>query len=689
MRYQKSFFIISILIFVSCSIGSSEDELISTNDTSTSTTVTTLEKTPEPSTTTTSLLEEVCTGDNNKNIDFTKVRNIQIFLNKYGFNAGDEDGYLGSQTTNAIRRFQTYAGLYPDGDAGPQTIEIMQNWTGCETKSTQIQNTTTTTVATPDSTTTTTTIPSSTTTTVVSTEINTNTDDIGYFASVSLSTNNIQTILKGINNSNSICGTPYYNSLESNVLNYFDNGNVESLNYSSNTLKESSAVTEITSITNEEIVIQIQGNGDENFNFFFIEPYSSKIISIIPDNLSISSGLTEATFLKQNLKDGYWFYSFAENASGNIVKSSGLREFSINPSRSQFRDSQTTVEKIFFTKNGNSITYGENLSISDEIEISFITDQVLSTRENTTEVINSNASTISLTNDSQADVGELLLIDNELLYVESKNGTQYTVTRGYLNTVFKEHNVGTSVKKVNQISESSIISDFAYIIIRNEDGLRFQVPLDGELYVNKFNLKGCPNSRYSFEEIKTFGWREQGSSIVSTSTNKNLVNSIFNKEFVVTDSSINYQPPSLKGSDSSSGEFLNDGPRNLTVSSGNIVNFSFNGLTQGSTEIRFVKLNFQMIPTDSSKLTKNKSVIQKVNNRDFNFTINFQGFTNDESHSTNIWEQGYKYIFQGIEVYDELSKTIFLNNGNIKYDSNKADSQHSAYYLDQFSFLVP
>ena len=135
---------------------------------------------------------------------------------------------------------------------------------------------------------TTTTLPSSTTTTVVSTEINTNTDDIGYFASVSLSNNNIQTILKGINNSNSICGTPYYNSLESNVLNYFDNGNVESLNYSSNTLKESSAVTEITSITNEEIVIQIQGNGDENFNFFFIEPYSSKIISIIPDNLSIS-----------------------------------------------------------------------------------------------------------------------------------------------------------------------------------------------------------------------------------------------------------------------------------------------------------------------------------------------------------------------------------------------------------------
>ena len=145
MGFPKSFSIISILIFVSCSISSSEDELISTNDTSTSTTFTILETTPEPSTTTTSLLEEVCTGDNNKNIDFTKVRNIQIFLNKYGFNAGDEDGYLGNQTINAIREFQSYAGLYPDGDVGPATRDKMNKWTGCEEKSNFIQDTTTTT----------------------------------------------------------------------------------------------------------------------------------------------------------------------------------------------------------------------------------------------------------------------------------------------------------------------------------------------------------------------------------------------------------------------------------------------------------------------------------------------------------------------------------------------------------------
>ena len=55
--------------------------------------------TSSSSTTTT---EFVCPPDNNTGIDFDNIKNVQIFLNKYGFNAGDEDGYLGPQTTNAI-----------------------------------------------------------------------------------------------------------------------------------------------------------------------------------------------------------------------------------------------------------------------------------------------------------------------------------------------------------------------------------------------------------------------------------------------------------------------------------------------------------------------------------------------------------------------------------------------------------
>jgi len=40
-------------------------------------------------------------------------------------------------------------------------------------------------------------------------------------------------------------------------------------------------------------------------------------------------------------------------------------------------------------------------------------------------------------------------------------------------------------------------------------------------------------------------------------------------------------------------------------------------------------------------------------------------------------------------VFDDFSKTTFENNGNVIYDSNRAQTQHDAYYLDQFSFLVP
>ena len=59
--------------------------------------------------------------------------------------------------------------------------------------------------------------------------------------------------------------------------------------------------------------------------------------------------------------------------------------------------------------------------------------------------------------------------------------------------------------------------------------------------------------------------------------------------------------------------FINDGPRELTVSTGNSIDFDFSGLNPGTSNIKFVSLNFQMIPTDSLKLTKTKSVLIEVN----------------------------------------------------------------------------
>ena len=119
-----------VFVFVLCGTNDSVvEESVSTvpESTTSSTTTTTI-----LDTTTTVTPSNSCIPDNNSNINFQNIRNVQRFLNKYGFNAGDEDGYLGQQTVNAIRDFQSFAGLVIDGDVGPNTINKMSSWTGCE-----------------------------------------------------------------------------------------------------------------------------------------------------------------------------------------------------------------------------------------------------------------------------------------------------------------------------------------------------------------------------------------------------------------------------------------------------------------------------------------------------------------------------------------------------------------------------
>ena len=62
----------------------------------------------DTATTSTTLFEE-CIEDNNLNINFEDIQNLQIFLNRYGFKAGEPDGYFGQETADAVRRFQAFA----------------------------------------------------------------------------------------------------------------------------------------------------------------------------------------------------------------------------------------------------------------------------------------------------------------------------------------------------------------------------------------------------------------------------------------------------------------------------------------------------------------------------------------------------------------------------------------------------
>ena len=48
----------------------------------------------------------------------TAVENMQFLLNRVGYNAGTEDGIWGTNTTNAVKAFQSAYGLTVDGKVG-------------------------------------------------------------------------------------------------------------------------------------------------------------------------------------------------------------------------------------------------------------------------------------------------------------------------------------------------------------------------------------------------------------------------------------------------------------------------------------------------------------------------------------------------------------------------------------------
>ena len=209
-----------------CSSNDSTSEDTSqTNVTSEQSTTTILdeEKTPDSttttSTTTTTTILDGCIPEDNTQINFNDNSKVQNFLNRYGFNAGDEDGQIGNQTREAIKDFQAYVGITVDGDLGPNTFEKMRNYTGCEERInsyTAAPQTTTTTVpettATTAPQTTTTTIPETTTTTVISAS-----NGFGHQGFISPDTNSFSTILTSDNLTNNFCSNPVPTRTENNL----------------------------------------------------------------------------------------------------------------------------------------------------------------------------------------------------------------------------------------------------------------------------------------------------------------------------------------------------------------------------------------------------------------------------------------------------------------------------------------
>lgn len=690
---KKSASLIFVLIFLSCGLGDNNVESESIIETSIDDII--LEETTTtsavPSSTSTTTTVYICTSEDNSNIDFKNIKNVQNFLNRYGYNAGDEDGYLGNQTVSAIKEFQNFAGLKPDGDPGPATRNAMNNWTGCEEQAIEYvsgEETPTESSSDSESTTTTTSSTTTTTTTTIPSEnVSNSQSNYGYQPSVLLTSNEITSIFRGLEDKTSICGVPYINNLDANSINLYQNGLLQYSTVGNSTYTESTATAEIVNVTASTFTINVIGNGDTNFKFYFIKPFESDITQLTPSSITTSSGLTTAVFNKNNLEQGYWFFSFAENNSGQIVKSVGLREILILDELIQTQASNNEVDTIFFLKDNQNISKGLNLNSVSDIKLFYTSKNLYDSRDNTTVAISDSANTITLKNDAQASEGQILQIGRELLLVTSKNGSTYTVERGYLNTQKQSHSVGSTVKVIQNTSKQSIQSSFAYVVIRSELGIRYQVALGSELSINQLSTSKCPNGLYSFEEITIFSWRPQGSSVTYSNTKLDRNNAIFDKQFLINNS-YDYIPPSLSSTDVD-GSFINSGPKNINISIGEKVRFDFSGIVPGTNTPKFAELKFTMNPFQSSgKLSKSRSIFMKISN-DYIFEISINDVISSRAVKSDVWESGYKYIFDSLILYDEVSKTIFKNNQEVIYDYTSSKSSHDAYYLDQFIFNIP
>ena len=505
---KKLAFPIFVLIFLSCGLGNSNvesDSIVETSfdDIAVEETTTTSSTTSSTSTTTV----YVCTPEDNSNIDFDNIKNIQNFLNRYGYNAGDEDGYLGNQTLLAIKEFQSFAGLKPDGDPGPATRNAMNNWTGCEEQASEYvasEETPQENISNSESTTTTSTSTTSTTTTIPSENVSNSQSEFGYQPSVLLTSNQITSVFRGLEDSTTICGVPYINNLDANSINLYQNGLLQYSTVGNSTYTESTATAEIVNVTANTFTINVNGNGDTNFKFYFIKPFESDITLLAPSTITTSSGLTTAVFDKNGLEQGYWFFSFAENNSGEIVKSVGLREILISDELSQTQSPNNEIDTIFFLKDKQNISRGLNLNGANNVGLFYTTKNLYDSRDDTTTAISESVNTITLKNDGQASAGQILHIGRELMLVTAKNGSTYTVERGYLSTQKQSHPVGTAVRVIQNTSKQSIQSSFAYAVIRSEQGIRYQVSLGSELSTNQLSTSNCPNGLYSFEEITIF-----------------------------------------------------------------------------------------------------------------------------------------------------------------------------------------
>ena len=685
MKKTNLFLLVIILsIFVSCS--SQQEQTVEVLSDTTSTTEvpasTTTTSVPD-TTTTTEVVYDGCIPEDNSNINFDELQNVQSFLNRYGFNAGLEDGLQGNQTREAIKRFQAYVGITVDGDLGPTTFAKMKSYTGCESRINDYvsSDTTTTTIAAEDNTaTTTTTVPTTTTTTVIAA-----TNEYGFQGIVSPEDGSFINIITTLNESNSFCSgiAPTYS--EQNQRSDFGFPDPYNL-YSSPPSLTSGVTTQITSNTSSTFTIEVNGNGDDKFKFYFVEPFSSSYINLEPTSISTSPGLTQATFNKDGLNQGYWFYGYADNGSGGIVKADGVREFLAGPAIVQNDVNINNFDNVWLHTSDNLISNGEYVDNNSNVYITYLMDTGFNSFSTISNEVNTSTESITLVSSDNYSVGDIILIDNEFMLIKEITAQTFTVERGYRDSLKQVHGIGTSVQKL--VTDSDMKAVRGYAVFKGEKGYQFAVSLGKEGTPTKFSISdSCPKDLYSLDYIKVFAWREKGESFTRSIDLGGGDTLLLNDKFTLYQGIENYIFPDMFASDSSTGEFLNTGPREETYNIGDTINFDFAGIVSGNNEIKYIELEFEMFPT-GTKSSSTRKVIFTPNKGEYKYTSTISSVSTTPEFANNVWESGYKYVLSYVKINDGVSELIFNNNNELENVTLGTKSTHSVYYLDQFTFTI-
>lgn len=682
------FFILSIIVLIFISCSSQDDEvatdLIDTTTTSNipTSTITTIIDT----TTTTEVAYDGCIPEDNQSIDFTNLTNVQNFLNRYGFDAGPEDGMSGTQTREAIKKFQAYVGITVDGDLGPTTYGKMRLYTGCEIKiNDYVPETTTTTVIVEEdnsetSTTTTSVPPTTTTTTVIAASY-----DYGFQGSVSPETGNFIDVITSYNENNSFCSNIAPTYSEKNQKS--DLGFPESYQlYPSPPLLATGASTQISSDSSTTFTVEVVGNGDENFKFYFIEPFTSSYVSLIPQNISISTGLTQATFNKSGLTQGYWFYGYADNGTGGIVKAEGSREFLVGPALIQNDVNITTFDNVWLHTSQELISNGEYVPNNSEMYITYIMDTGFNSFSTISNEVDTTSSTITLASSDNYLVGDIVLVDNEFMLIKEISDQTLTVERGYRNSLQQIHGIGTNVQKL--VTDTDMKAVRGYALFKGEKGYSFSVSLGKEGMPTKFTISdSCPKDVYSLVYITATAWREKGESTLRSVASGASEAKLSDDKFTLYQGIEDYVFPDMYSIDQSTGQFINLGPREATYSKGDTISFDFAGIVSGSNEIRFIELGFKMLPT-GSKSTSSRKIIFTPSNNEYKYTSTVSSVSNNTVFSRDVWELGYRYLLSYVKINDGVSEVIYKSNNELENVTLGTKSTHNVYYLDQFSFLI-